>query len=423
MPPSYDLGADPGADPASAQLLATLSHQIRTPLNGVIGMIELLRSTRLDREQARYLDTLNQSAESLLVTLDAALELSTLARARPAPDLSRFSPLQLAQDTTELLRPLAQGKGLQLLLWCDALPDQLLGEPTRLQQLWMNLLSNAIKYTDEGEVRFDLRVLPAPQSGADQVRLSGTISDTGRGIPGEQTARIREAFGHPDQQDLPALIDGLGLGLSIAARLAHRMKGALTIDSEPGLGTRLGFSVLVDVAQASPEGGLSTAQQMAQLAALRVLVAEDNPVHQMLALTLLGRFGIEAHLAQDGAQALARASEQHFDVILMDLEMPVMDGEAATREIRAIRATGATGAMSAIRTNGPMTSEHAPRPWIIAMTARAFDQDRARCRDAGMDDFLSKPFRQDGLLNALLNAIRQRGMLSASPSLRPGPVP
>jgi len=382
---------DSSSDPIPARLLASLSHQIRTPLNGVIGMIELLGSTSLDREQQGYLDTLSQSAEALLVTLNAALELSALASAPPGRSLRAFSPRQLAQETTELVRPLAQAKQLPLLLWCEDLPAQVVGEPDRLQQLWLNLLSNAIKFTDRGEIRFTLQCSPDKDpKAASPLCLIGTVSDTGRGIARAQQDRIRLAFGDPERLGEIGFDKGLGLGLSIAARLAHRLHAALTLDSEPGSGTRVCLSVPVDPAPQVVDAGLTEAQQNQQLAALSVLVAEDNPVHQMLVLTLLKRLGIEATLAQDGAQALACAREQHFDVILMDIEMPVMDGEAATRAIRALEA-----------------ADGGKRPWIIAMTARAFDEDRARCRAAGMDDFVSKPFRQEGLRDALLQRVRQ----------------
>jgi CheY-like chemotaxis protein len=372
-----------------------------------MGMIELLRSTALDREQQGYLETLSQSAEALLVTLNATLELSALATAPSGQSLRSFSPRQLAEETAALMRPLAQAKHLPLLLWCEDLPEQVVGEPGRLQQLWLNLLSNAIKFTDRGEIRFKLHCSPAAE-GTDAIALNliGTISDTGRGISRAQQEKIRAAFDDPEQLGGSALDAGLGLGLSIAARLAQRLRAAFALESEPGNGTRMRLSVPVEQAPQIVGASLTEAQQNEQLAALSVLVVEDNPVHQMLVLALLKRMGIQAALAQDGAQALACTREHRFDVILMDLEMPVMDGEAATRAIRTLESDG---------------DNHS---WIIAMTARAFDEDRARCRAAGMDDFVSKPFRQEGLRDALLQRVRQGA--SGTPGalvFRPGPGP
>lgn len=377
------------ANQAKTRFLSTMSHEIRTPLNGVVGMIELLRATRLDREQTSYVDTLSQSAEALLTIVNAVIDLSAIDSGQLERERRMFSPLRLAQETLALVRPHAQAKGLKLLLWCNELPETLLGEPTRLQQVWMNLLSNAIKFTDRGEVRFDLQAgLPEEHNGKRRVRLRGQVSDTGRGIEREHQARIVEAFNRSDITTPPGAT-GSGLGLSIASRLVRLMGGELTLESEPGVGSRFGFAVeaelLVDHAQ--PDDHAKS--EAIPIAHLRVLVAEDNQINQLLAMTVLAKFGIQARLARDGVEALDMAREETFDVILMDVQMPRMDGIDATRAIRA------------------MSAEQTQRPWIIAVTANAFDQDRERCLAAGMNDFVSKPFRQEALRDALMQSARR----------------
>ncbi len=362
---------------SKSEFLATMSHEIRTPLNGVIGMIELLRGTRLDSEQRSLLDTLSQSSDTLLSILNEVLDFSKIEAGRLEIDRRAFSPLVVAQEVVALLRPQADQKGIALLLWTGQMPERLFGDPTRLQQIWLNLLSNAIKFTERGEVRFELFSERIPTG---HERLHGSVSDTGIGMSVEQQSRVFEAF--TQAASVPG--GGAGLGLAISSRLARIMNGKITIESRPGVGSRFGFSMQLDRTSSQNDGNdLRPGKTDVPVAQLRVLLAEDNAVNQTLALAILAKFGIKAELARNGYEALQAVSVREFDVVLMDVQMPELDGLDATRSIRALPSTVA-------------------QPWIIALTANAFEQDRQLCMAAGMDDFVAKPFKQEALRDALM---------------------
>jgi signal transduction histidine kinase/ActR/RegA family two-component response regulator len=362
---------------SKSEFLATMSHEIRTPLNGVIGMIELLRSTRLDNEQRSLLDTLSQSSDTLLSILNEVLDFSKIEAGRLEIDRRPFSPLVLAQEVVALLRPQADQKGISMLLWTGQLPERLFGDPTRLQQIWLNLLSNAIKFTERGEVRFELF---AEHTATGHNRLHGSVSDTGIGMSVEQQSRVFEAF--TQTASVPG--GGAGLGLAISSRLARIMNGKITLESRPGEGSRFGFAMQLDSFSSKDDGNdPRPGKADVPVSQLRVLLAEDNAVNQTLALAILAKFGIKAELARNGYEALQAVSVREFDVVLMDVQMPELDGLDATRSIRALPNSVA-------------------QPWIIALTANAFEQDRQLCMAAGMDDFVAKPFKQEALRDALM---------------------
>jgi CheY-like chemotaxis protein len=313
----------------------------------------------------------------LLSILNEVLDFSKIEAGRLEIDRRPFSPLLVAQEVVALMRPQCDQKGIALLLWAGQLPERLFGDPTRLQQIWLNLLSNAIKFTERGEIRFELF---AERTASGHERLHGSVSDTGIGMSLEQQSRVFEAF--TQAASIPG--GGTGLGLAISSRLARIMNGKITLESQLGAGSRFGFSMQLDSVNSKTDGGDTlSGETEVPVSQLRVLLAEDNAVNQTLALAILAKFGIKAELARNGYEALQAVSVREFDVVLMDVQMPELDGLDATRAIRALPTTVA-------------------QPWIIALTANAFEQDRQLCMAAGMDDFVAKPFKQEALRDALM---------------------
>jgi CheY-like chemotaxis protein len=359
-------------------LLAPLGQDLRSPLTGVIGMAELLRSTRLDGEQLGYLDALRHSADSLLATVDALVDLWSLDGDGSTQARTVFSPAQVAREVVERLRPRAEGKGLALLLWLNALPERAVGDPPRLRQALLRLLSAAIDTAPRGEVRLELSTRPDADGGW---RLFGRLD--GAGDPTDDGQHGRIAANADDLALDPSLRDGRsGFAVAVCARLLERIGGRLEIDARADGSQRFRFDARFEREAPAP----APAGQPASLDALRVLVVDDDVVSRTLALAVLGRHGITARVAHDGREALVEVMSRPFDVVIMDVRMPGLDGLAATRAIRALPAGG-----------------HAP--WIVAVTSELHPDDRRRCSDAGMDDFIAKPFLADTLRAAL-----QRGL-------------
>ncbi|MBH9552329.1 ATP-binding protein [Inhella gelatinilytica] len=369
---------------AKSAFLAVMSHEIRTPMNAVLGMAELLTLSPLDDEQQEHLRTLQQAGQSLLVLINDILDFSKIEAGKLDLEHREFSLRRELEATWALFLPTAQAKGLQLELeGLGSLPDPVQGDSTRLRQVLANLLSNAIKFTAQGTVA--LRV-GAAREAADHWTLHVEVQDTGPGIPVDRQSRLFQAFSQVDTSTTREF-GGTGLGLAICASLCQAMGGAIGVDSAPGSGSRFWFHIQLgngttQSALASHPPAAGPSQDWVNW---RVLVVDDHPVNRMLAQRLLAKLNLKADLAEDGRQALAAVERQAYDVVLMDMQMPVMDGMQATRAIRALSL--------------------ASQPFIIALTANAYEADRQACLAAGMDDFMSKPFSLDGL-RIQLNALR-----------------
>ncbi|MBX2875948.1 MAG: response regulator [Saprospiraceae bacterium] len=380
------------ANQAKTEFLATVSHEIRTPMNGVIGMAELLGEMHLEEEAQRYVETIKLSGNNLVDIINDILDLSKIEAERMDIELVPFELPEMLGQIVELLSPKAEEKGLEMELEIqNTVPELLEGDVARIRQVYTNLVSNAIKFTEEGHIKLRFKII---QQNLHNILGRFEVEDTGIGIPNNRLNALFQPFSQLDPS-ISRKYGGTGLGLAISRRLVHLMGGKVKVESEEGKGSTFTVTLPMKISHLDVEEWKArqtpviekSAGLLAEELPLSILVAEDHPINQQLMRIVLQKLGFEPTFVSDGVGVLNTLQGQAFDLIFMDVQMPIMDGLEATRQIYSIF---------------PLDRI----PTIIAMTANALQGDRERCLEVGMHDYVAKPLK----LAQIEGMIRKWGM-------------